>query len=73
MSKALFILIAFIIGELVNVIFLLPIMNDLYEPFIDYAFAVRSLVWVLIYLILPMIIGAAIEGAVIVFLERFKN
>jgi len=72
MSKSLFILIAFIIGEIVNILFLLPIMNNLFEPFVDYAFALKSLVWLLIYIVLPTIIGSAIEIFVIGILNQFK-
>lgn len=72
MSKSLFFLIAFIIGEIINVIFLLPIMNDLYEPFADYAFALKSLVWLLVYVILPTIIGSVIEIFVIGIIEQIK-
>lgn len=72
MSKSLFFLIAFIIGEIINVIFLLPIMNDLFEPFVDYAFAVKSFVWLIIYILLPTIIGSAVEIFVIGILNQFK-
>jgi hypothetical protein len=56
-----FILIAFISGEIINAVFLLPIIKDFYEHFMNYSFLLRSLIWILLYILIPTIIGSVAE------------
>ena len=62
MNKSYFLLIAFIIGEFINIVFLLPIINDLYAPFSEYEFTLRTLIWVCYYIAIPTAVGGIFEG-----------
>lgn len=72
-DTGLFILVAFLIGEIINILFLLPILNSFYEPYLAYGFALRNLVWILLYIILPTSIGGAIELSVMKFLNGLSK
>ena len=73
MNTGLFILIAFIIGEVVNAILLFPILNEFYEPLKSLSAPLPALVWVILFLILPTIIGGAIEGACLAFFKKISD
>lgn len=49
MVKALYVLIAFIVGEAFTVIFLLPILNDLYEPFKILSAPLPAIIWITLF------------------------
>lgn len=70
MNTGLFILIAFIIGELFSAIFLFPILNEFYEPLKSLSVPLPALVWIILFFIIPTIIGGAIEGACLAFSKK---
>lgn len=60
-----FFIIAIILGEIISGIILFPIFDELYEPFLEFDFAVKSLTWLLIYVIVPTFVGSVIEISII--------
>lgn len=72
MVKVLYALIAFIIGEAFTAIFLLPILNDLYEPLKTLSAPSPVIIWIILFLLLPTIIGGVIEVGCIAFLNKFN-
>lgn len=72
MIKALYVLIAFIIGEAFTAIFLLPTLTDLYEPFKTLSAPLPGIIWIILFLLLPTIIGGVIEVGCIAFLNKFN-
>jgi len=72
MVKVLYVIIAFIIGEAFTTIFLLPTLNDLYEPFKTLSAPLPALIWIILFLLLPTIIGGVIEVGCIAFLNKFN-
>ncbi len=73
MNKALFVLLAFIIGEIFTAIFLLPILTELYEPLKTLSVPLPALVWTILFLIIPTIIGGAIEGACLTLINKYSD
>ena len=72
-NKALFVLIAFIVGELFSVIFLFPTLSKFYEPLKTLSTPLPALVWVILFLIIPTIIGGAIEEAFFSVLNKLSD
>lgn len=66
-----FLLIAFIVGELFSALILFPTFNEFYEPYLEYDFALRSLVWLCLFIVIPTFIGVFIEGVVKAFFGDF--
>jgi len=64
------VLIAFIVGEVLNVIFLFPILNEFYEPLKVLSAPFPFLIWVILFLIIPTIIGGAVEGTCLAFFNK---
>ena len=73
MNKALFVLLAFIIGEVFTAIFLLPILIEFYEPLKMLSAPLPALVWIILFLIIPTIIGGAIEGACLALFNKYSD
>lgn len=73
MNKTLFLLIAFIVGEVFSAIFLFPILNEFYEPLKSSSTPLPSLIWIILFLIIPTIIGGAIEGTCLAFFNKHSE
>lgn len=72
MVNVLYVLIAFIIGEAFTAIFLLPTLNDLYEPFKTLSAPLSAIIWLILFILIPTIIGGIIEVGCIAFLNKFN-
>jgi hypothetical protein len=70
MNKWLFVLIAFCVGETFTAVFLMPVLNEIYEPNMHLPIPLSVFVWIILYLIIPTIIGGAIEGPCLVFFHK---
>lgn len=73
MNKGMFILLALIIGEVISAIFLMPSLIKFYEPFKTLSLPLSTLVWIILFLIIPTIIGGAIEVACLAFFNKFSE
>ncbi len=64
MKYLVFFLVAIVIGEMISYFILFPIFDTVYEPYLEYDFALKSLVWLVLYILIPTAIGGVVEFSI---------